>query len=200
MYYPRLFLYVLTPCRLDTLLIGVLCAWLVRNPQFENFTRRRHDWLYLIFAVLFCVMVYFVFSRAGDYISFDMYTWGYTWIALFYASFLLIVVTDKTGPFARAMRNPLLRHFAVISYGVYLIHGQISISIHDLLFQSGFIPENIFSQTLALLLKLLITWFLAMLSWKYFERPIIKWGHSFSYGDSSRLPRPTVASKPAGLQ
>jgi peptidoglycan/LPS O-acetylase OafA/YrhL len=157
-YFPSYFPYVSTPCRLDTLLIGVLCACLIRDPRFESLIRRRYDWLYLIFALLFCGMAYFVFSPArGDYNSFDLCTWGYTWIALFYASFLLIVITDKTGPFARIMRNSLLRHFAVISYCVYLINLQINDSVHDLLFQSGFMVENIFSNALAILLELFIT-------------------------------------------
>lgn len=195
-YHYRYFLYYLTPCRLDALLTGVLCARLVRNPRFESLIKRRTDWLYLVFALLFCGMVYFTFSPAthGEPDSFDISTWGYTWVAFFYASFLLIVVTDKTGPFARIMRNSLLRHFAVISYCVYLIFLPINGLAHQLLFQSGFMAENIFSNVVAALLGLFITWLLAVLSWKYIEKPIVEWGHSFLYGDSSRLPKTAAVS------
>ena len=194
--YTGYFVYYLAPCRVDALLAGVLCACLLRNPRYESLIKRRLDWLYLIFTLLFCGMVYFTISpqTRGEHNSFDISTWGNTWIALFYASFLLIVVTDKTGPFARVMRNALLRHLAVISYCVYLIFLPINGFAHDLLFKSGFMAENIFSNLLAVLLGLFITWLVATLSWKYLERPIVEWGHSFIYGDSSRLQNKVVVS------
>ncbi|MGH7991306.1 MAG: acyltransferase family protein [Limisphaerales bacterium] len=184
----RAYVYVLTSCRVDSLIIGVLCAWLVRNPRLENLIRRRCDWLYLIFVILSCGMAYFVFSRrGGDANSFDVCTWGFTWIALFYASLLLLAITDKSGWLGRFMRNPLLRHFATISYCVYLIHMQVLTFINFLFFHKLSIPETNFTNGLAIVLGLPTTWLLAVSSWIYVERPIIEWGHSFRYGNCGRL-------------
>jgi peptidoglycan/LPS O-acetylase OafA/YrhL len=38
-----------------------------------------------------------------------------------------------------------------------------------------------FRDIIAALLAFFITWILAVLSWNYFEKPIVRWGHSFSY-------------------
>jgi peptidoglycan/LPS O-acetylase OafA/YrhL len=197
--YSGVFVYMSSPCRVDSLLIGVLCACLVRSPRFENWIKRRCDWLYLIFAVLFCGMIYFVLSPLGvDFTSYDICTWGFTWIALFYASLLLLAITDKAGVLARFMRNPLLRHFAMISYCVYLIHTQVRTSINYLLFNKGHLPENISTACLAIVLGLSVTWLLAMLSWKYLEKPIIEWGHTFRYRNDEQLQQataPAIASR-----
>ncbi|MGH7943073.1 MAG: acyltransferase family protein [Limisphaerales bacterium] len=182
------YVYVFTPCRADSLIIGVLCACLVRNPRLGNLIRRRCDWLYLIFIILACGMAYFVFSPlGGDFNSYDISTWGFTWIALFYASLLLLAITDKSGWLGRFMRNPLLRHFATISYCVYLIHMQALVSIKFLLFQEINLPKTIFTNGLAIFLGLSVTWLLAVSSWIYIERPIIEWGHAFRYGSQGRL-------------
>src|SRR5215469_2441853 len=119
-YHPSIFMYVLLPCRAEGLLLGVLCAWLVRNGKILGWINSRRDWLYLIFTVLLCGMVYLtVFAaRMGwdkSINSFEMISYGYSWISLFYAVLLLIVVTSQTGPFAYIMRVPLLRQLGIIS-------------------------------------------------------------------------------------
>ena len=184
LYCPSIFLYPFSPCRADGLLLGVLCACLVRNVSFCDWAGRQRQWLYLTFALLFCGMVYLTVISSGktwtsNINSFEIATGGFTWIALFYACFILIVVTAKTGVFARATRNRGLRHFAAISYCIYLIHvGVQGLMYHWIL---GNDSSRTFLDVVANLLAFLMTWLLAVLSWRFLEKPLIDWGHSFVY-------------------
>jgi len=182
--YSSVFTYVLLPCRSDGLLLGVLCAYLVRHPGIYGWLRRRRDWLYLIFGILLVGFVYLTVlairlnkSNFADITSFEMNSFGYSLIDAFYACLLLMVVTAQDGPLARVLRLPLLRHFGMISYCIYLIH----FAIHNLLqwFMLGGKPSP--AGGIVTLLAFVTTWALAVASWKYFEKPIIQWGRSFRY-------------------
>jgi peptidoglycan/LPS O-acetylase OafA/YrhL len=110
---------------------------------------------------------------------------GYSWIALFYACLLLIIVTSESGIIVRFMRFPLLRNLGTIAYGVYLMHIAINIVMHDLILGKE-IPMANLSDGAVTLAALLITLLLAALSWRFFEKPVIDWGHSFSYTEKKR--------------
>lgn len=179
MYYPQFLLWVILPGRADGLLLGVLCACLVRNPKLCDLVQRSRICLCFIFAILFLGMIYLTglivkFGWFTMITSLGMMVFGYSWVGLFYASFLLIVVTFRDGLFARLMRHSWLRHIGIISYCIYLIHMEV-IKCVPLL-----IPSN----AGATLVSLLVTYVLAVISWNFFEKPIITWGHSLSYSDS----------------
>ncbi|HTV41188.1 MAG TPA: acyltransferase [Candidatus Sulfotelmatobacter sp.] len=182
--YSDILTYVLLPCRADGLLLGVLCAYLVRHPGAHAWLQRRRDWLYLVFGILFVGIIYLTVLAArldkvnfADWNSFDINSYGYSWIDAFYACLLLVVVTVQESPMARVMRSRLLRHFGVISYCMYLIHAVVTDALQWLIL--GEIPKE--TNWTMTLLAFLTTWALAMASWKYFEKPIIRWGHSFRY-------------------
>ena len=185
--YSSVFTYVLLPSRADGLLLGVLCAYLVRHPGINERLRRRRDWLYLVFGILFIGIIYLTLFAArldratfADLNSFEMNSIGYLWIDAFYACVLLIVVTVQNSPLAGMMRIPLLRHFGVISYCIYLIHSSVNETLQWLILGEKPLQTN----WLMTLLAFIATWVLAAASWKYFETPIIRWGHAFRYGKS----------------
>jgi peptidoglycan/LPS O-acetylase OafA/YrhL len=138
-----------------------------------------------VFAILFAGVVYLtVFARRldqamfADLNSFEMNTFGYTWIDAFYACLLLIVVTVQNGPLARVMRFRLLCHFGIISFCIYLIHS----AVKDCLQWWIVGQEPMGMNWTVTVLAFFTTWALAALSWKFFEKPIIGWGHQFLYG------------------
>ncbi len=183
-YHPGWFMYMLLPCRADGLLLGVLCAYLVRNRRcLGHITGRR--WRYVLFSILLAGMAGLTIFSAeqhdwfGTLSSREMITFGYTWIDLFYASFLLIVLTSGEGLFARFMRNPGLRHFGKISYCIYLIHLAVLFLVHTVI-RNGLAP----------LVAFVVVWLLAVLSWFLIEKPIVSLGHWLTYGDSSRTTNP----------
>lgn len=185
--YSSAFTYVLLPCRADGLLLGVLCAWWVRHPGATAWLQRRKDWLYLAFGVLFAGIVYLtVFARSldqgmfADLNSFEMNAFGYTWIDAFYACLLMVVLMGRDGPLARFMRIPLLRHFGIISFCIYLTHAAVKNWLQWWIL--GGQPAAI--NWMVTLLAFFATWILAVVSWNYFEKPIIGWGHKYLYGDA----------------
>ncbi len=179
--------YVLLPCRADGLLLGVLCAYWVRHPDINARLHRRKDWLYLAFAILLAGVIYLIaFARSQDrgmykdFNSFEMNSVGYLWIDTFYACLLLVVITGRDGPLAGMMRIPLLRHLGIVSYCIYLIHDVVYHWLQWWIL--GEQPARINWLTTAL--AFFATWILAIVSWNFFEKPIIRRGHSFLYGDT----------------
>ena len=183
---PELTIYVLLPCRADSLLLGVLCACFVRNDNLLGWLQGARDWLYFTLAVLLlgfgCLTLFG--ARQGNpklFASFEMASFGYSWVAAFYACLLLIVVTDKTGVIGAMMRLSWLRHFGLIAYGVFLMHMAVNNLVHGLLLRKESVCFDNFAAVMATLLALLVTWLLAVISWNFLEKPIINWGHSFLY-------------------
>jgi peptidoglycan/LPS O-acetylase OafA/YrhL len=183
--HPGIFEYVLLPCRADTLLMGILCACWVRNEAGRHWLEQNPDRLCLALVVLLAGAGYLTAvahaQRSFDGLtSFEMVSFGYSWMALLYACLLLIVATRKQGLMVRLTRFTPLRHLGIISYSVYLMHMAINSLVHDLIL--GKEPHlNNLPGGMVTLAALLLTLVLAAFSWHYFEKPIIRWGHSFSY-------------------
>ncbi len=87
---------------------------------------------------------------------------------------------------ASIMRLPMLRNLGTIAYSVYLIHVIINAVAHGLIGKDQII--NNFSDGLITFTALIATIFLAKFSWHFFEKPIIAWGHSFSYVGKKNRP------------
>ncbi len=113
--------YVLTPCRSDALLLGVLGAWAVRQPNIVRWistNQEKSTWVFMV--LLFGVIASVLGSH--NYNAKGMVLYGQTWFALLYSALLLLAVSFKTGAIATLMRFVPLRYLGRISYGVYLFH------------------------------------------------------------------------------
>ena len=185
LYHPALFTYVLLPCRADTLLLGVLCDCLVRQERSRCWLEKRRGQLHLALVVLLLgAGGLTVLSKQQTnpvfFNSFELATFGYTWLAMLYACLLLGVVIAQKGLIAGVMRLRWLRQLGTIAYGVYITHVSILYLTYGLIL--GKEPEikdalDVVVTAVAFLTTLLI----AAISWRFLEKPIIGWGHSFSY-------------------
>ncbi len=136
-----------------------------------------------------------VFACGQDYIklftSFEMITYGYSLLGMFYACLLLIVITSREGFINVVMRNPLLRHFGIIAYGVFLMHMAINSLVNGLILgeEPGYF--NSFSNVIPTVLAFLTTWFLVILSWRFIEKADNQLGPLlFSYSNKIVSPKP----------
>jgi|ERR1017187_5632891 peptidoglycan/LPS O-acetylase OafA/YrhL len=188
LYHPEIYTLVLLPCRIDTLLTGVLCAYGVRQEQFRSWLSknqsRLYQWLYILLAGAGYLTVY-----ANNPYAFEMTFWGYSWMALLYSCLLLIIVSAKQGIIFKLMHISLLRNLGIISYSVYLMHVPINILMHGLILGKEVYIAN-FSDIVVTFVALGVTLLLAVFSWRFFEKPIIRWGHSFSYSGENRITPP----------
>jgi peptidoglycan/LPS O-acetylase OafA/YrhL len=185
LYHPEIYTFVLLPCRIDTLLIGVLCAYGMRQERFRSWLSKNQSRLYQLLCILLAGAGYLTVC-ANDPYSFEMAFWGYSWMALLYACLLLIIVGAKEDVIVKFMHFSPLRNLGIISYSVYLMHVPINILMHGLILGREVSITN-FLDGVVTFMALGVTLLLAILSWRFFEKPIIKWGHSFSYSGKSRI-------------
>ena len=163
-------------CRMDVLLLGVLCAYLMRQQQAGQWIvnhRRFLCWGLVACAGLLTVMI----AKNWNLSSWQMTTFGYSTLAVAYALLLLVVVAG--APISRLMNLSPLRHLGVISYGVYLLHGLIPWYAFKLFGQTPNIDS--WGAGLFLLFSIYLVFVLARLSWEYFEKPLVELGHVLKY-------------------
>jgi peptidoglycan/LPS O-acetylase OafA/YrhL len=92
----------------------------------------------------------------------------------------MLTLTNTPGVFGRIMRWNWLARLGEIGYCVYLFHVGIYIFCMLLLAGHGWRLAS-WSDFGVTLIALAITLGFAKLSWKYFEKPIVKWGHRWHY-------------------
>jgi peptidoglycan/LPS O-acetylase OafA/YrhL len=179
MHRPVLALYRWTPFRADTLALGVLAAVLWRESEFRSWLARNKSTLYVTFGLLLVGMVVLGiwFPKPDTVIT---QTIGFSWIALFYVSLLLVALTDSLGPVARVARIRWLGELGRISYCMYLIHAAVKYFCTNLIVHSPTQYTQLRSEA-AILLALGITFAIAKLSWRIFESPLLKQGHHYTY-------------------
>jgi peptidoglycan/LPS O-acetylase OafA/YrhL len=172
--------YMLLPCRADALFLGVLGAWGLREPRLAGWLRER-VWLLRGVTLLLGMGVYFVLGRWGIDSS-RIKEAGYTWIAAFFLSLLLLTLHDRR--IARVFRWRPLMALGAISYGVYVVHFPICCLLHRVLL--GEVPRIVDWTTGGVtLLALGVTLLVAGLSYRFFESPIISLGRRWRYAPAS---------------
>lgn len=164
--------------RADSLMLGVLVAWLFRRNDFQKFVVNRRQLLYQVFVILALGMGWLTikYPQAGTITK----AVAFTWIALFYAVLLALAVSHRESWLGVVLRTPFLLSLGAISYCVYLIHMPILGLCHSYFFSAEPRISN-FLELLVTLLALTLTIVLACLSWRWLERPLLRMGHSFSY-------------------
>ena len=181
-------LYVLMPCRADSLLMGVLCAYAIRNERCLNLLRTHTRALYGVLTVLVAGVVLMVFSRSQTptpHQPFFAPSYGYTWLALLYSCILLIAITEKQGLVTWVTRIRPLGALAAITFGVYLLHMPIGMSFRWLILGQLQVPETWWSTLVVAFGALVVTLAVTSISWMFFERRIVNWGRSFRYGEAT---------------
>jgi peptidoglycan/LPS O-acetylase OafA/YrhL len=179
MHRPVLANYRWTPFRADALALGMLAAVLWRDPEFRSWLVRNKNILYAVFGLLLAGMfaLGIWFPKPDRSLT---QTVGFSWIALFYVSLLLIVLTDVAGPLARVARIGWLGEWGRISYCIYLIHAAVKYCCTNLTTHNA-TQITQWRNGVAILLSIAISFAIAKLSWTFFESPLIQKGHQYKY-------------------
>ena len=173
----------------DALLLGVLCAWLVRQPDGESRVARAAPLLRILllscggFAVLSAYMPAAVRTRVIVE----------SLLAVAYAALILLAVYVPGSPFGRLTRVAWLRGLGIIAYGTYLIHQAVIGLVFGFarhrwpyIAGGGDVPLVIAS--------LAITIGIAAASWRWFEKPIVDLGRRWRYSIGMSTPRSRATS------
>ncbi len=171
--------YVLMPCRADDLCLGVLSAYLVRQPKFWNQLTSRQNRLWAVTGVLFAGVAFLAYKDFGQF-SQPMTVWGYSLLGLFYTCCLLITVSRSSGKWHDALCRPWLMQLGTLAYCTYLLHYPLIKTGRRI--TSALLPAHPeASYLIGAFSAVALTLCLAMLSWRYFEKPMLRRGHKYQY-------------------
>lgn len=177
--YPGLAGYVLTPSRADALCLGVLAALLVRNAMCWTWLQSHRHILWAAAAFFFLGVVYLTW-QGYDALSFPMTTWGFSWLAVFYTSVLLIAVSSRSGFVSCVLQNPYLMRLGTLTYCSYLVHVAIMNALRHPL-KARFPQFPVGAWLVGGILGIVLTLIVATLSYEYFEKPLLRRGHAYTY-------------------
>lgn len=161
----------LLPCRMDSLLFGVVIAHSLRQPGAWEALRahRRELWTALELLTFLCALL-IVFKTE---FSAPVLLVGYDVLGLLFS--VLLVLSLLEARVARLLQVKWLMALGTISYCVYLIH--------ELVFGMTYrVLDRFTSSWMATAgLSLALTVLIAKLSWEYFEKPLVRFGHRERY-------------------
>jgi peptidoglycan/LPS O-acetylase OafA/YrhL len=175
--------YTLMFCRVDALALGMLVAIAVRDEKWKTIVLGNSRLLKTASIILGVGMIgIWIWAHNPRFLTAQ--SLGYTWIAFFYASILLLAIGIPTGPFAKVCRSGFLRELGRVSYCMYIIHLPIQLGVSMLLTRR---PPQLFSSldVVSLLAGLGITYGIARISWVVLEHPLLQIGHRWSYGEQA---------------
>jgi peptidoglycan/LPS O-acetylase OafA/YrhL len=185
-------IYTVMLCRSDALLLGVLAAVLLRDERWRERIRNTGTAFYICIPV-FLLGMGVLTARAWNPTAPLLKTIGYTWVALFYVLILLFVLTRPDSRLTKIFRMKGLCWLGTLAYGIYLFHTGVQYLLFGLIFGHGATINSIptFLVTLA---AASLTLLLAMVSWRYFEQPLIHVGRqaTFDFGTAQPLEAPAT--------
>lgn len=167
------------PFRTDGLALGMVGAILWQRPGFRTYLREHPKAMrrILLFSFVLVVSLAYWYLRP---IGFVVVTIGYSALAFFYLAFLIFVLAYPGSWIAGATRLNPLQRLGAVSYCVYIIHFPVLYGVHQVLLHHYPRMDN-FRAFAVTVLGTFTTYAVASLSWRYFEKPLIRRGHQFVY-------------------
>ena len=165
--------------RMDALGFGMLSAWGMRNPILRMWCERRPNLVLslLVIAAVGCAVL--TKLRAGNG-SLPMSAWGYTVMAVFYTSWLLLCETRPASKLCQLLSATPLVLLGRWSYFVYLFQGFVTGIVVNLVFHRH-LAVSAPTTWLQLMVGLTGLIVVAAASWCWFEAPFIARGRRRSY-------------------
>ena len=183
-----LLIFMLTPCRMDTLLLGGCLALVTRGDS--GWLPRRG----MVLTALACagvIAAYTLWHLAGDMRDFFFgATFGYTVIAIGCVALLVAALEPSTAA-NRVFRWPFLRSLGKYSYGIYVLHIFVAHLVATLTFRllgtslRILLTPYLHSRPLAVLLEFCVNvaavYLVAYLSYHLYEVHFLRLKRYFGY-------------------
>lgn len=166
--------YMLFFSRADALMVGVLCAVLLRDTQWKELLIKKR-WATVASCTIFGLGVVVLTCKGWGMGTRPMCTLGFTCLALFYASIVMLVAITPDGLLSRAFRARWLMWLGRISYGLYLFHGLALGVVSRLAVADWWLRAT---TTISAVVAAVC---LAQLSWNHLESKLVRLGHAFVY-------------------
>jgi peptidoglycan/LPS O-acetylase OafA/YrhL len=167
--------YVLLPARADSLILGLLGAWSLRQPGIAEWIERRISWLHVVLVVL--VALCFLLAREAERGQGLKSVFGTNIVGI---TSLVLIFVAIYSPYRAVLRWPVLTHIGNISYGVYLFHYGFYGLAHEILHEHGY-AELSWQMLLGVVGSVVFTMLVARLSFVLYESRFIRMGHHQRY-------------------
>ncbi len=189
--------FVQTPARMDGLACGALLTVLFRRLPAATLRR----WSLILLPLIGAIFLADFYIQTGLWVGGNFIrTIGFTLLAVFYASLVVVLLTDApSAPLRRLIDNAPLRFFGKYSYGIYVIHFIMAPTLARW-FPEAALLAQLHSPVLASLVCILgktgVSVLLALLSWRLLEAPCLRRKDRFDYA-ARRVPE--SATVPDGV-
>lgn len=161
--------YTLLPCRTDALGLGVLLALIARNQKAWTWLESHKAYIRAAFFLLGLGVLALGAHPTPRLVS----TIGYSWLALFCSSLILLVLLNPGRILRFLFCNSLLVGLGGYSYAIYIFHYGIFGLCHYAILRE--VPSVHNWATLWITnLALAITLICAAISWRFLEHPLIR--------------------------
>lgn len=168
-------IWKVTPFRMDSLCLGGLAAYLLRNDRAAAWLKKRWPVLAAVGAIWFMLA-----QRNAEYVGVSSYTAA----ALTFAC--VVFWAASASPFALTL--PILRALGKYSYAMYLFHLPVHIFVSPFLWRwaSHSARTLLAARILYMPAMFLLVYGMAALSWRLFEEPILRLKRYFRYDETPR--------------
>ena len=182
-------IFNLTPCRMDSLAVGALCALLLRaDVNIHKLLRAALFTALFSGAGLLCLL-----SRRGaaDANNPLMQSIGYSLLAFFFGGIALLSLnSSKNSVLSWVLSCPLLALFGFYSYAIYVFHYPL-IQLFDRWFPVHQFSSDLHSRPLGVgvhvICSVLVSLLIAVLSWNLYEKHFLKLKKYFVLSGPKRL-------------
>jgi peptidoglycan/LPS O-acetylase OafA/YrhL len=173
--------YFLTVTRADSLMMGVLCAIALRTKAITDVLIAQKTLVYGMWAIFLCGFAFI--SYHGEIVgSYDLTPVTYFWLSVFYSLTLMLAMTDRSSAIIRKLfRVGLLQRTGGIAYGLYLMHPIVISRVLYLHKSDKLLRTPV--DGLVMALAIVITFIVAEASWRWFEKPLVRIGRLYEYGN-----------------
>jgi peptidoglycan/LPS O-acetylase OafA/YrhL len=163
--------YVLTPLRSDILAVGALIAW----AEYANKVSTAAPAVRIVLWVSLALFPLFAITL-GRNTDFHMALWGHTYLVALFGSIVFTVLRLKSSARFAFLRTGAAEFFAKISYGLYLVHGNVL----ALTFMAFGLQHTVSTGRGAILtvVSFIISITVCAGSYRFLEAPMIARGHS----------------------
>jgi peptidoglycan/LPS O-acetylase OafA/YrhL len=184
------------PSRADALAVGILVSILWKNSVSRLWLQKNIHFIYWTMAGLFFAGFGPMYSASGSE-SPSVFSFGLTWITIFYALLVVIVLAESEGWIAWAMRIGWLRAVGRVSYCMYIVHWIMDLLFHSVLLHAR--PQIVTLSGAGIsLLAAIATYAAAWVSWEILEGPLVSIGHAFRYSTPAAGQATTLISEKPG--
>ena len=181
---PAVATFVLTPARLDALLLGSLVALVLRSPAAGHTLARWWRPAALLGGA--GVALSAVTTGALDWNEPMVATLGFTGMAMLFAGGIAGLITmPRDNRLVTLLSAAPLRSLGKVSYAVYLFHGPVGSVIqrfYDPATAGRIMGSNVPATTIYTLLMFAVSFALGHVSWRLLENPVLALKRRFSDG------------------